>query len=284
MQRWSASDSLSSSGSLAPSIHRSGLTLDGQQFSATELGSNPLRFHRAADGSWRQDSKESTTTYEQNQRGPATYGPARNAVARSWLLVVGTDADEAEQHALANIAVYIAVQHFAAQDTTVAVVNDTESLNDPRIGNHSLVFIGGPNVNRMTRQLTRTAGVHFEGSTFTLGGCHFSEPGIGLISTASHRAPTTGEQMLDMIVAGTDITGIRTVSEYSFSSNQQLTRAPFTNMLPDFLVAGNEFRRLGYGGILALGHWGNDWEFQADVGYLNCQLSSPSSNACSADI
>jgi SAM-dependent methyltransferase len=274
VQRWSASDLLGSASSLVPALRSSGLVIDSHTFTAAQLGSNPLHFHKSADGVWQQDSEHDISVYQEMQRGPATYGPARNVVAKPWLLVVGTDAPEAEQRALANIAIYIAAQHFAAQDTTVSVVNDTDgSLSDRRIGTHNLLLVGSGSVNKISRQLPHTAGVQFDGAAFSLGGCTFAEPGIGLVSTASHRDPLTGEQHLDLILAGTDIEGIRTVTEYSFASNQALTRAPFTNMVPDYLVAGHEFRRLGYGGILALGHWGNDWQFQADVGYLNCEVT-----------
>ena len=43
---------------------------------------------------------------------------------------------------------------------------------------------------------------------------------------------------------------------YSFATNQPHTRAPFSNMLPDYVLTGPDFRRMGYGGIVAAGFWG----------------------------
>lgn len=47
-------------------------------------------------------------------------------------------------------------------------------------------------------------------------------------------------------------------------------RAPFSNMVPDYVIIGGEFSYKGYGGVIAAGFWGNDWEWRADVGWHMC--------------
>ena len=76
-----------------------------------------------------------------------------------------------------------------------------------------------------------------------------------------------------MILAGTDLPGIRQLVEYSFASNQALTRAPLSNMVPDFLVAGPRFRERGYGGALAVGHWDHRWRWAQDVSSMRCSFA-----------
>ena len=112
--------------------------------------------------------------------------------------------------------------------------------------------------------------------SFSVGPCTFHAPGTGIVFTA----PTgrvdaeSGESAgLHMILAGTDLAGVRKLVEYSFASNQALTRAPLSNMVPDFLVAGPRFRERGYGGALALGHWDHRWRWAQDVSSMRCSYA-----------
>jgi len=41
-------------------------------------------------------------------------------------------------------------------------------------------------------------------------------------------------------------------------------------MVPDYVITGGEFSYKGYGGVIAAGFWGNDWEWRADVGWQMC--------------
>ena len=57
---------------------------------------------------------------------------------------------------------------------------------------------------------------------------------------------------------------------FSFSISQALTRAPFSNMAPDFLVMGPEYRYKGYGGLLAAGFWNHYWGIDKSMSYVRC--------------
>lgn len=48
---------------------------------------------------------------------------------------------------------------------------------------------------------------------------------------------------------------------FSFATNQPHTRAPMSNMLPDFLITGPDFAWKGYGGYGTMGEmrWGLNW-------------------------
>ena len=86
-------------------------------------------------------------------------------------------------------------------------------------------------------------------------------------AAAAFIAPGT-ETHLDLVITGGDEDALRQITVQAFSTNQPHTRAPFSNMLPDFLVVGDEFEWQGHGGILAAGFFGPDWE---PVGaYLRC--------------
>ena len=49
---------------------------------------------------------------------------------------------------------------------------------------------------------------------------------------------------------------LRSLVHYTFTSDQALSRAAFTNMVPDFFVVDGTFAARGYGGVAAAGYWG----------------------------
>mmetsp|Transcript_122101 Transcript_122101/g.390516 ORF Transcript_122101/g.390516 Transcript_122101/m.390516 type:complete len:233 (+) Transcript_122101:135-833(+) len=57
---------------------------------------------------------------------------------------------------------------------------------------------------------------------------------------------------------------------FSFATNQPHTRAPLSNMLPDFVVSGPDFRWRGYGGIVAAGYWDAEWRVATQSAYFQC--------------
>ena len=59
-----------------------------------------------------------------------------------------------------------------------------------------------------------------------------------------------------------DALGLLTVK--AFSTNQPHTRAPFSNMLPDLFVIGDEFEWQGHGGVIAAGFFDEEWRVTGD--------------------
>eukprot|EP00281_Chroomonas_sp_CCMP1168_P008653 CAMPEP_0206257766 /NCGR_PEP_ID=MMETSP0047_2-20121206/25530_1 /ASSEMBLY_ACC=CAM_ASM_000192 /TAXON_ID=195065 /ORGANISM="Chroomonas mesostigmatica_cf, Strain CCMP1168" /LENGTH=42 /DNA_ID= /DNA_START= /DNA_END= /DNA_ORIENTATION= len=41
-------------------------------------------------------------------------------------------------------------------------------------------------------------------------------------------------------------------------------------MVPDYLISGPTYKWRGYGGVLAAGFWGNNWEWLPEAGYAQC--------------
>jgi hypothetical protein len=115
-----------------------------------------------------------------------------------------------------------------------------------------------------------------------VGPCNFSDEGIGLVFTTprwesensdedSTGTASKGRALLDLVVTGTSIGGMLNVSSrFSFAFNQALTRATFTNMVPDVVVTGRELLRKGPGGMVAVGFWGNSWEWRSDTTSCEC--------------
>ena len=73
-------------------------------------------------------------------------------------------------------------------------------------------------------------------SCTTLDGWNPINNGINHLSTGAGFLPSTVSHLLQDLVT------------FSFATNQPHTRAPMSNMLPDFLITGPEFAWKGYGG------------------------------------
>ena len=111
----------------------------------------------------------------------------------------------------------------------------------------------------------------------------FDEPGTGILYLApwwDHgSAPEaaiandhgdTGTPRMILVAAGTDMAGTELAMRLASPTIPPMTRAPFTNLLPDWIVLGPEARLLGYGGVRAAGFWGNQWQFESRSSYVKC--------------
>mmetsp|Transcript_75927 Transcript_75927/g.213912 ORF Transcript_75927/g.213912 Transcript_75927/m.213912 type:complete len:140 (+) Transcript_75927:78-497(+) len=76
---------------------------------------------------------------------------------------------------------------------------------------------------------------------------------------------------LDDLEGGSkDVEALLDLVSFSFATNQPHTRAPMSNMLPDFVVSGPDFRWRGYGGIVAAGYWDAEWRVATQSAYFQC--------------
>ena len=55
-------------------------------------------------------------------------------------------------------------------------------------------------------------------------------------------------------------------------SNVPLTRAIFTNMLPDYIVTSKDFLWKGLGGLNAAGYWDSKWNYDDRVGFCHREM------------
>jgi hypothetical protein len=105
----------------------------------------------------------------------------------------------------------------------------------------------------------------------SFGRCRISrtEQRVGYLFVAPRYDDALGHSLLNLVLSATDFDGLRDITSYSFSSNTPLTRAAFTNMVPDFMVTSPQFAARGMGGIRAAGFFGNDWQLSSQV-YSKC--------------
>merc|ERR1712232_98527 len=106
-------------------------------------------------------------------------------------------------------------------------------------------------------------------ASFTIGPCSLRGARHGLVFTAPRWEHAVGSKggraFIDLVVSGTDAIGFLDVVTFH---HKHLSRSPFGNMVPDYFLSGPEYKAKGFGGLIAAGFWGSEWEWRADSAYM----------------
>jgi len=101
---------------------------------------------------------------------PELAGPLRDVFTTPFALVVGTTSDDPRMRAFCERrATRLADEWDALQHCRPRCFKDTE-ISDDEVQRYSLVLIGGPNENAVTKRLLELLPVRFEGNTIELDG------------------------------------------------------------------------------------------------------------------
>ena len=84
---------------------------------------------------------------------------------------------------------------------------------------------------------------------------------------AAFLAPSP-EGRLDLVVTAGRADTLAWLATTTFASNQPHTRAPFSNMLPDFVLVDKDARWTGVGGVRAAGYFDDAWGVAS--GFFSC--------------
>ena len=230
-----------------------------------------------------EECTDSQFSYKRRERSPLTYGPARQVFMAPFVIIVGTGgANEAENAGLLEVGRYISNSHYAAVQSYAPVLLDTDVV-DWGDEDRNMVLIGRPSINAAALWLQKQAAVDKRiaappvtflrnGSGYRIGGCTHRAAGGGtnedgglaigfvmpLPSTAIRFSYSVGGAeagRLALLLDGVSLSALRSLVKFSFSSNQALTRAAFTNLWPDYMLVGPDFGARGYGGVLEAGFW-----------------------------
>ncbi|XP_063426134.1 uncharacterized protein LOC134709942 [Mytilus trossulus] len=209
------------------------------------------------------DSWEVCTEDLGDSRGPSSYGPARRVAEKKFYIVIGTQDPNAAVY-IQKFAVYIANLFFLTSDTTAVVIKDEELEND-QIENSNLIIIGSPKQNSRTDMYLKKIPVKVKDSSFSLSKCKFDDPRSGLLTLAPN-----GKDNLVFILMSNSYEGLYDVISLATPTIPPMTRSPFSNLLPDYVVTGPEYGLKGPGGFLCTGFWGNSWEYRTDISSCVC--------------
>lgn len=201
-------------------------------------------------------------------RPPLLLGPIRRVFARRWLVVLPDDASEAE----VRLAAYFGTGHFTAVGTASQAELYSRAIARGMRSSHRFVYIGVHAHQRFPPDVVEVWPVGSNSATslqaaLEVGRCRWRGPGLA----AAFISPVGKAEMshLDLVVTATDEAALRSLVVQTFATNQAHTRAPFSNMLPDFLITGPDFEWKGHGGILGAGFFDGLWGV-GEGSYLPC--------------
>lgn len=183
-------------------------------------------------------------------------GPIREVFAAPWVVVVPDDPTPLEL----RLGAYFATGHLVAVGSATQLRTSSTSTETSR-----RVLLGTVERLRTLQGADWPVELNAEGPpTITVAGCTFTGDGSGGYG-AVFRAP--GQEL---VITATDERALKDLVTFSFATNQPHTRAPMSNMLPDFLITGPDFAWKGYGGVVAAGFWDERWRAAPNSAYLQC--------------
>lgn len=118
-------------------------------------------------------------------------------------------------------------------------------------------------LNLCHRLINQRANIAF--NVCSVGHCIFSSPQTGAVFLAPHAG-----SRLALIISGNSIEGIRDAVHLATPTIPPMTRSPFSNMVPDYVITGPLFRARGPGGYLCAGFWDNRWAYGREISSCVC--------------
>lgn len=212
------------------------------------------RYSPRAGGSWGVCGLPAT-------RPQALHGPIRRAFSAPWLVVLPDEPSASE----VRLAAYLATGHLVAVGTTTQVRRQAEAAE--MRGTHRFVYLGVDAHSRFGRAATAAWPV---GPSLSVGHCAFGGAGHAAAFIAPASSPAIAVTTLDLVVTATDEEALGRLVASSYATNQPHTRAPLSNMLPDFVVVGPDFAWKGHGGMLAAGFFDDEWSVAEGSAVLYC--------------
>ncbi|XP_078345602.1 uncharacterized protein LOC144631097 isoform X1 [Oculina patagonica] len=198
-------------------------------------------------------------------RGPANIGPARRVAEGPFLIVTGTSSQQKHvTTVLRQFAVYIANLFFLTSDAWAPVVSDAE-LDEETAEQYNLILVGSPLENSWVEKYHGKVPLQYKDKSLALGGCTFSSPQTGAVFLAPHAG-----SRLALVISGNSIEGIRDAVHLATPTIPPMTRSPFSNMVPDYVITGPLFRARGPGGYLCSGFWNNRWGYGRETSSCVC--------------
>ncbi|KAJ8309431.1 hypothetical protein KUTeg_014305 [Tegillarca granosa] len=178
----------------------------------------------------------------------------------------GTQGNDKITKYIQKLAVYIANLFFLTSDTAVSIFKDSEV--DLETENRNVILIGGLLGNRHIPQFLQKIPLNVNDNRISLEDCSFTDDRNGFLSLAPH-----GSNNLALLLMGNSLRGLLDVVTLATPTIPPMTRSPFSNLLPDFVVTGPEFGLKGPGGFHCAGFWGNKWEYRSDLSSCVCNMN-----------
>lgn len=210
-------------------------------------------------GNWKICDEKSLTG-----RNSSTYGPARRVAEHKFVIIIGTLGSPEDSARLQAMAVYIANLFLLTSDTTVEIIKDID-VDPTTVEDMNLIILGSEEENLVTISFLEDIPIKRTEGTFILEECKFDDSRMGLLTLAPH-----GKGRLALLILGNSVEGLMDVVSLATPTIPPMTRSPFSNLLPDYVITGQDFRLKGPGGFLCAGFYGNQWEYRSEMSSCVC--------------
>ncbi|KAI9138058.1 hypothetical protein BKA69DRAFT_1127679 [Paraphysoderma sedebokerense] len=242
------------------------VNLDGTAFDVV-----PKRMYcREKQGRWGVCDGEE---WKVKERSPRTYGPARQAFETGSITIVYSTTSAAYGVAASNLArdLYY-IGRFAptlipltevlsrgniaeSNETTSAIVTNLAIIAPVTELTQITSFLrsSSPSVASTPETLVNP----LPSSTgFILGNRKFTSPSHSLL----YLTPFNKQQLALVVSGNSEEATLRAASQIPINS---------VNPIPDYLVTNEKSTWMGLGGVVASGFWGNEWQFEERVGFID---------------
>ncbi|XP_071799863.1 uncharacterized protein [Asterias amurensis] len=200
---------------------------------------------------------------DRQRRVLSNLGPARRIAEDKFLIVTGT-LDRTRSVDLRQQAVYIANLFYITSDAIASVIEDKQ-LSEEASKNYNLILIGGPKENSWSNHFLDKVPLRTTERGIELGECIFEAERTGALFLAPHQS-----NKLALVLLGSSLHGLKDVVQLAAPTIPPMTRSPFSNLIPDYVLTGPDFRSRGPGGYLCTGFWGNKWDFRLELSSCVC--------------
>ncbi|XP_012559712.2 uncharacterized protein LOC100209092 isoform X1 [Hydra vulgaris] len=193
------------------------------------------------------------------ERDISTYGPARRIAENPFHISICDNGNNEESSVLLNSAIFLSNLFQSTSDTTV-LIKRLNVLPDVILDN--MILIGTENC---TKHMGLRKLVNFTSSGLRIGQCHLQGENISALYLLPHN------NRLILFLTAQNAENIRTtVLRSSFPTIPPMTRSPFSNLVPDYLIFSSEILPKGPGAFLCAGFWSNEWTYDIKTSSCTC--------------
>jgi pimeloyl-ACP methyl ester carboxylesterase len=233
---------------------RAVLEIEGRRRFLGFADARTLRFSRRA-GEFRLSGNTATGM----RKNPNLYGPIKQAMFSPFVLVYGTIGSADVTDLLLHLARLEAFQWWRRGNGFVEILPDSAVTRTAMEG-RNLVLFGGPRENSIVERIERLLPIQVTAGGVALGTTFIRGTGLGVRFVYPN--PLSPDKLV-LINEGTDCEGLELLP---------YMRGTFAGAgLPDFVIFGDDVRRMGWGGITAGGFFDSDWHVDPDLLECRCR-------------
>jgi hypothetical protein len=173
--------------------------------------------------------------FEFNEKNPDSYGPSRQILSKPFAIVIDSSNSNMTKSFL-NAALYLANEFWmTSYHGSIALIYDYE-LDNIIQSNYNLIKIS----DSIPSSLSQIPGINM------------SAKGVGYINY--HHGT--------LYLGARSVIGLQNLLDCAATPTiPPMTRSPFTYLIPDVFIVGEYSKSKGYGGVIAAGFWGNQWNY-----------------------